>query len=191
MEQIDNKTNILNNALKLFAARGYEAVGIQEIVEASKITKPTLYYYFGSKQGLLSVLLTHYFEQLYDRVKVAAEYRGDLPLNISNLFMTYFNFAKENPTFYRLQLSMRFAAPDSEPFKVVSELNEKHYRLLEAMFKNAVKDHGNMQGRHKAYAATLLGMINTYITLSLNNNIQLDDALLYQAVHQFMYGIFS
>ncbi len=36
-------------------ANGYDAMGIQRIVEAARITKPTLYHYFGSKQGLLAL----------------------------------------------------------------------------------------------------------------------------------------
>ena len=32
-----------------FMPRGYDAVGVQEIAQKAGITKPTLYYYFGSK----------------------------------------------------------------------------------------------------------------------------------------------
>ena len=54
---MDNRENILTCALELFYQRGYDAVGIQEICQAAGITKPTLYHYFGSKYGLLEVLL--------------------------------------------------------------------------------------------------------------------------------------
>jgi TetR/AcrR family transcriptional regulator len=48
-----------------------------------------------------------------------------------------------------------------------------------------------MKGRHRAYAATFLGMVNTYISLALNGYAKLDDDLVRKAVHQFMHGIFS
>lgn len=47
---MDNKEKILQCALELFYARGYDAVGVQEIAETAGVTKPTLYYYFGSKK---------------------------------------------------------------------------------------------------------------------------------------------
>ena len=47
MKQMDNRQLIMEKALELFCARGYDAVGVQEIAEQSGITKPTLYYYFG------------------------------------------------------------------------------------------------------------------------------------------------
>ena len=54
---MDNRELIVQSALELFYARGYDAVGVQEIVDKAGISKPTLYYYFGSKLGLLKVLL--------------------------------------------------------------------------------------------------------------------------------------
>jgi len=45
-------------AARLFAERGYDTTSVREIVEAARVTKPTLYYYFGSKQGLAEALLT-------------------------------------------------------------------------------------------------------------------------------------
>ena len=58
MEKIsENKDLILNTAIRLFAEKGYDGVGVQEICVESKITKPTLYYYFSSKAGLLSAII--------------------------------------------------------------------------------------------------------------------------------------
>ena len=61
---MDNKTKILDSALELFHARGYDSVGVQEIAEMAGVTKPTLYYYFGNKQGLLSTLLNLKYEEM-------------------------------------------------------------------------------------------------------------------------------
>ncbi len=41
----DTRARILCHALQLFASRGYDATGVQEIVEAAGVTKPTLYHY--------------------------------------------------------------------------------------------------------------------------------------------------
>ena len=48
-----------------------------------------------------------------------------------------------------------------------------------------------MRGRQRAYAATFLGMLNTYAAMALNGYAQLDTALVEQAVHQFQHGIYS
>ena len=61
---MENRDHILDCALRLFAARGYDAVGVQEIVELAGLTKPTLYHYFGSKRGLLETDSPFYSHQI-------------------------------------------------------------------------------------------------------------------------------
>lgn len=188
---MDNRSKLLACALELFSLYGYDAVGVQQIVEAARVTKPTLYHYFGSKKGLLEALLETYFSPLYRLIEEEAVYHGDLPLTLYRLAMAYFNFSNQNPVFYRMQLTMWFAPTFSEAFKAVASFNEKQHNLLEDLFIQATHQHGNMKGRHQAYAATFLGMINTYIGLSLNGYISLDEVVGHRAVHQFMHGIFS
>lgn len=188
---MDNRETILEGALQLFAARGYDAVGVQEIVEAAGITKPTLYYYFGSKRGLLDALLQERFASLRSRVEAAADYHRDLPLTLTRLVSTFFALAREQPAFFRLQLTLWFAPPYSEAWQAVAPWHAQQQALLEALFTRAANDHGNMRGRQRAYAATLLGMIHTYIGLALNGYVELDEPLVQQAVHQFQHGIYS
>jgi AcrR family transcriptional regulator len=45
--------SLLDAATKLFLAKGFQATSIGEIAAAAKLTKPTLYYYFDSKNELL------------------------------------------------------------------------------------------------------------------------------------------
>ena len=188
---MDNREKILACALDLFAARGYDAVGIQEVVEAAGVTKPTLYHYFGSKRGLLDCLLEERFTRFNELMRAAAVYQGDLPLTLERVAAACFRFAGENQDWYRMQLSMWFAPAGSESFQAVTRLNSELYQILQTLFSQAVKDHGNMKGRQGAYAVTFQGMLNTYIGMAFNGHIQLDERLGYQAVHQFMHGIFS
>lgn len=188
---MDNRSNILSCAVELFASRGYDAVGVQEIVDAAGITKPTLYHYFGSKLGLLNAIFAEHFAALYEAVEAATTYHGDLPLTLNKTAAAYFRYADEHKMLYRMQLSAWFAPPDSDAFIALSHFRGRQQQILEKLFIKAVRDHGNMRGRHRRYAATFLGMINTYIGLFLNGYIELNDELRYKAVHQFMHGIFS
>ena len=188
---MDNRAEILACALRLFATRGYDAVGVQEIVDSAGVTKPTLYHYFKSKRGLLDALLKEHFGQLQQVIQPAVSYQGDLPLTLNRTVTAYFDFAKDHRAFYRMQLAMWFAPPGSDAFKAVASFNTRQHQRLETLFLEAANDHGNMRGRHAAYAATFLGMINTYIGLAFNGYGDLDAELAFQATHQFMHGIFS
>jgi AcrR family transcriptional regulator len=187
----DNRSAILDHALAMFAARGYDAVGVQEVAAAAGVTKPTLYHYFRSKRGLLDALLAAHFTRLVAVVTPAAAYAGDLPLTLTRVTRAFFDFAAANPAFYRMQLAMRFAPLESDPAQAVQVYNAQIHEALVRLFTLATADHGNMQGRHDRYAVTLRGMIDTYIGLHLADRVTLDDVLAHQAVHQYMHGIYS
>jgi len=46
------RERLLGAALQLFARKGFESASVRELTEAAKVTRPTLYYHFGSKEGL-------------------------------------------------------------------------------------------------------------------------------------------
>jgi TetR/AcrR family transcriptional regulator, repressor for divergent bdcA len=52
----------IDAAMKLFHARGYDAVGVAELGEELGITPPSFYAAFGSKAGLLKRALNRYQE---------------------------------------------------------------------------------------------------------------------------------
>jgi len=186
-----NRSNILATALRLFSDRGYEAVGIAELCEASKVTKPTLYHYFGSKRGLLDAIIEERGGSLLGRVKEASIYAHDVPRGLEGIAFVFSRAAKEDAEFARLRLSLSFAPPASEGSLAASALNDAIFSLVEAFFLDASSDHGNMKGRSSPYAAAFIGTVDTYIGLYLAGRSPLSDDTLRWAVRQFMYGIFS
>ena len=186
----DNRSKILTCAINLFSSRGFDAVGVQEVADAAGLKKPTLYHYFGSKGGLLKTVLKESFVDLFAALE-NVEYNRNVVNPLLVVARLYFDFAGKHQALYRMQLSMWFSPIESEPFKAVSQVNERQQMILESLFLKAANDHGNMVGRHRAYASTFLGTLNTYIALALNGYAKLDDDLVKKAVHQFMHGIFS
>ncbi len=55
-ESGDLKARLLLAALSHFAAKGYDGVQVKEVAEDAGVSKPTLYYHFGSKEGLFRQL---------------------------------------------------------------------------------------------------------------------------------------
>jgi TetR/AcrR family transcriptional regulator len=188
---MDNRENLLKCALDLFTLNGYDAVGVQTICDAAGIKKPTLYHYFGSKSGLLNTLLAEELNPFLAELESAADYHHDITNTLYLVAQTYFSFARRKPRFYRFYLSMWFAPHDSEAFKAMQPFNERQQSLLESLFAAATLDHGNMKGRQRTYAASFLGMINTYVLLALNGFSELDEDFVRRLLHQFMHGIFS
>ena len=62
---------ILQVAERLFAERGFRNVSVRDIADAAGVTHPLIYYYWGSKDGLLAAVT----ERSQARVRAVA--RGD------------------------------------------------------------------------------------------------------------------
>jgi len=188
---MNNQDALMDCALTLFSQRGYDAVGVQEIVETAGVTKPTLYHYFDSKRGLLDALLRRESSQLLSTIQQAAFYEGDLVLTLERSCKAYFEFASQHANFYRMHLSMVLSPPESEANLATRPYAKEQFEILTRLFIQATEDHGNLRGRHDRYAAGFLGAINAMIGLYLNNEFELSDEVVFNTVHQFMHGIFS
>jgi AcrR family transcriptional regulator len=64
-------------AERLFSERGYHGVSMDEIATASGISKPMLYDYFGSKEGLLLACVERARGRLFEEIAVAVRAAGD------------------------------------------------------------------------------------------------------------------
>src|SRR3954470_4266007 len=84
-------------AARLFATQGYEATSVRMIVEAAGVTKPTLYYYFGSKEGLARSLLTVLMDRLVRALRGTLAEAIDPVEVLARTFETHFAFAREDP----------------------------------------------------------------------------------------------
>ncbi len=65
------RTRLLRAAITVFDRKGYTAASVREIVEMAGVTKPALYYHFGSKERLLAAVLeqaAREFTRTMDRV---------------------------------------------------------------------------------------------------------------------------
>ncbi len=185
------RSRLLRCALDLFAEHGYDAVGVQRVVAAAGVTKPTLYHHFGNKRGLLDALLNTHFAPFNERLRRASAYHHDLTQTLEDVSAAYIAASLDEPNFTRLRLTLLFAPPESEAFRAVAPWLEAQERLLAELFGQASEDHGNMRGRQLTLALSFLGVLNTYVGLSLNGSLTLDDATRSQMLRGFMYGIFS
>ncbi|HEY7484216.1 MAG TPA: helix-turn-helix domain-containing protein [Streptosporangiaceae bacterium] len=71
MSRADRERQMLDVAERAFAERGYHAVSMDDIAEQVGVTKPMLYEYFGSKDGLLLACIARCRAELYERTRAA------------------------------------------------------------------------------------------------------------------------
>jgi len=100
--------HIARTAAQLFAAKGYEATAVREIVEAAGVTKPTLYYHFGSKEGLAQALLTAPMARLKADLRAILDGPGGPVSKLEAMAEAHFGFIREDPDRARLLFALFF-----------------------------------------------------------------------------------
>ena len=188
---MDSRSALLRSALQLFSSRGYDAVGVQEIAEAAGVTKPTLYHFFGSKNGLLEALFQESAVRLDTDVAAACRYEGDLPKTLDNIAAAYIDFSTAQPLAYQLELALYFSPRDNPARPVAVTHFARRQAVIETVFVEATREHGNLRGKQRRYAFSFVGALNSYIVLQLDGEITVTDRLRRDIVHQFSHGIYS
>ncbi|MCD7764660.1 MAG: TetR/AcrR family transcriptional regulator [Lachnospiraceae bacterium] len=198
METMDNRTRLLQCANELFYEKGYDAVGVQEIVARAGLTKPTLYYYFGSKKGLLEALVAERFERLrgmYRELDTRSQ-RNDLRIEealhwLADIFCGFF----EQDRHFYMMMALFYSARGNEAYQTIQPYIVEFYDMVVRIFDRAANQLGNMNGRQRQFAIGFVGTISSYFLLHYEHDPaereNVDRQQISALVNQFMYGIFS
>lgn len=63
------RDRIFASALRHFSKKGFAATSLREISEDAQTTKPMIYYYFGSKEGLYGSIIRQILEEVADAIR--------------------------------------------------------------------------------------------------------------------------
>ena len=94
---MEKRAALISVATSLFAIKGFEATTTLEIAERAGVTEPVIYYYFNSKDGLFTHILTETFDEYFQRLD-ALDLTPDLPFaKIEGLIGLHFDFVDDYP----------------------------------------------------------------------------------------------
>ena len=185
----NSRDAILNTAIFLFSQKGYEGVGVQEICERAGITKPTLYYFFKSKQGLLQAIADSKGAELLQKLSDAAVYEHDFIKSLTKILTAAIDFAFENPDFFNLHSVLLNAPDNAETEAVYAPLKQRFDSVFEEFFIKSAHEFGNMRGKEVLYAVLYHNNVVSVALLCVHQKLRRDDQTVYRIVHSFVYGV--
>lgn len=106
---------ILKKALELFSTRGYEATSVREICAAAGITKPTLYHFYGSKEGVYRALVDGTLERFRTRVGDLLASPGTTRERLKAVARGHFEEIRANPGLVRFILGLLYNPSNAAP----------------------------------------------------------------------------
>lgn len=110
-----SRERLLRAAVAVFDRKGYAAASVREIVEQAGITKPALYYHFGSKEGILVAILEEGARQFERALARAVERPGTARERLSVLCDEIYALHKQHVPVVRVAHAIYFGPKDSVP----------------------------------------------------------------------------
>lgn len=127
------REQLLSIGKALFAARGYEAVTVEEIAAAAEVSKPVVYEHFGGKEGLYAVIVDREMQTLVKQLTEALD--GTHPrLLLEQAAMALFDFIEGDTDGFRV-LVRDSPVPTGSFASLIVEVADHVEHLLARQFK--------------------------------------------------------
>jgi AcrR family transcriptional regulator len=187
----DARREILDAALVEFAARGFAGASVQDIIRRTRYSKPTLYYYFGSKAGLFKALLDDAYDTCYEIIRQAAQAEGDLESRLTNIVFGLFQFLGAKKDLSRLAFASVFAGPGELPPGVPDQARRhRNFEVFRELIRQGQAD-GVIDAARDSRELTfgIYGGVNFYLMSNvLHGDIQLTRATAANVVRLYLHG---
>jgi len=128
------RRRLLDAAVQIFDRKGYGAASVREIAEAAGVTKPVVYYHFGSKEGLLVAVLDQAVRDFTQAIEAAVERTGSARERLVRLCEDIYALFERNVSVARVAhmvfLGPRDVAPPYDLMVLERRLREGIVRIV-------------------------------------------------------------
>ncbi len=109
------RERLLETAIGMFAERGYAGTSVREIVEQAGVSKPVLYYYFKSKEGLFLTILDLAEDLQKQLLSEILKSEGDVLNRLLMLYRRLYAGITERRNLYKMIHGLIFGPPQGAP----------------------------------------------------------------------------
>ena len=165
MEFQFRRTEILNQAERIFAAKGFHNATMAEIANASGFATGTLYQFFEGKESLYNVMVSEKIDRMYSEIRIAANREEKLTDKIEKLVESHFHFVENNVDFCDLLIRGEgLSLSDKGTIlrdKLIADYFD-HIGFVESIMRFGMETRTLKSGDPRMMAYTLLGIIRSF-----------------------------
>ncbi|MBE9375792.1 TetR/AcrR family transcriptional regulator [Saccharopolyspora sp. HNM0983] len=154
LSRAQREQQILAVAEQVFAADGYQASSMDEIARRVGLSKPMLYEYFGSKEGLLLACLERAKRELLDATTAAAADAAGPEQLVHDCLLAFFTFGDEHSLAWEL-LRNESALPAASVNSGLEAIRKQQIQFTADLLGAARPDLG--ADRLEAFAEAIIG----------------------------------
>ncbi|ALC23073.1 AcrR family transcriptional regulator [Streptomyces pristinaespiralis] len=180
------REQILKEAARLFAERGFHGVGVDEIGAAVGISGPGLYRHFAGKDAMLAELLVGISERLLDGGRLRVEEAGTGPESVlASLIDGHIDFALDDRPLITLHDRELDRLRDSDR-KLVRQLQRQYVELWVTVVRELHPEVAESEARAAVHA--VFGLLNSTPHLGANGGGPLGRAATEDLLRRLAHG---
>ena len=124
------RERLLETAIGKFAEKGYAGTSVREIVEQAGVSKPVLYYYFQSKEGLFLAILEMAENLQKELLARVLESAGSVLERLLLLYRRIYAGIDKNRNLYKMIHGLIYGPPQGAPDY---DLTRYHRHMFDAI----------------------------------------------------------
>jgi len=137
------KQAIMDAAITLFSANGFENTSIEELAKVAGVGKGTVYGYFQTKKEILHAFCDYELDQIHKELVKQANPDAPILEQVLTIYMTEFNHVTRNKEFGRIFMRQT-VFPDENDAQDNLQIEDKYFQLLFPILKKA-QDRGELR----------------------------------------------
>lgn len=179
------RERLLAAAATLFASKGYAATSVGEIVAAATVTRPVLYYWFRSKEGIFLNLMEGAVQRFDDVMADVRSSEGDAPERLEAICRRVIDLVLENLEIARIVYAISYGPPQGAP---AFDVETVHTRIRAAVREEIARGlaQGTMRGDAEDVQWTVIGAMSICIEISLSHPALVPDV---RALFGRLFGV--
>lgn len=134
------RERLLDEALTLFSQRGYSATSIRDILQAARVTQPTLYYHFSDKQTLFQALIEKYYGDAHEQLTTIVKSFHTCRDRLRAFAMASFESCCSDPRVSRLMFQTYYGPTLPEIDGILDNMTSKRFRLVVQIMTEAIEN---------------------------------------------------
>lgn len=124
-----NKQAIVEAAISLFSAQGYENTSIEQIARAAGVGKGTVYSYFQTKKDIIKGFFEYELEKIHLELVKRSNQDASILEQMLTIYMTEFYHVTQNREFGRLYMRESIFPKESDVQDNL-ETDDKYFQIL-------------------------------------------------------------
>ena len=132
------RERLLAGALEQFTQQGYAATSVREICLAAGVTKPVLYYYFKSKEGLYLQLMEDSYSQFETTLAELSSFSGSVRQRVIHFCESVFDTSVQQLQLVKLLYSIYYGAPQGAPQFNLEQYYDRMLQVISGLMTEGI-----------------------------------------------------